>query len=123
MILAQFTIPGELIDLNEYIRIERGNKFHASTVKREMTDLVAWTVKSLYGNQQINTIFSVEIHWHIKNARKDPDNISFAKKFILDGMQQAGLIPNDNMKYVKGFQDIFSIDPKNPRIEVQLWRP
>lgn len=123
MILAQFTIPGELVDLNTYIRIERGNKFNAAKIKREMTELVAWTVRSLYGNQKIGTIFSVEIEWFVPNARKDPDNIAFAKKFILDGMQEAGLIPDDSMKYIKGFLDVFTIDKKNPRIEVQLYRP
>lgn len=123
MILAKFTIPGELIDLNTYIRVERGNKFKAAALKKDMTDIVAWTVKSVYGSQQVKTIFSLEVHWFVKDARKDPDNISFAKKFILDGMQVAGLIPNDTMRHVKGFQDIFSIDKENPRIEVQLYRP
>jgi len=123
MILANFTIPGELVDLNTYIRIERGNKFKAAQLKKEMTDLVAWTIKENYGNQKVRTIFSLEIHWYVKDLRKDPDNISFAKKFILDGMQVSGMIDNDSMRHVKGFQDIFSVDKDNPRIEVQLYRP
>lgn len=48
-----------------------------------------------------------------KSDRRDPDNICFAKKFILDALQQAGKLKNDSKKYVTGgFIDNFEIGEK-----------
>lgn len=58
--------------------------------------------------------------WYCKNQKKDPDNISFAKKFILDGMVKAGVLENDGWKQVAGFQDEFYLDKQHPRVEVEL---
>ena len=49
--------------------------------------------------------------------KRDLDNISFAKKFVLDAMQQAGRLKNDNRKYVTGFTDDFIY---GERYEVRL---
>ena len=48
--------------------------------------------------------------WHEPNKRRDKDNVAFAKKFILDALQKAGRLKNDNNKYVKGFTDKFVYD-------------
>ena len=58
--------------------------------------------------------------WYCKNKKVDPDNISFAKKFILDGFQDAKLIENDGFKQICCFQDIFHVDKDNPRVEISL---
>lgn len=44
-------------------------------------------------------------HWYT-STRADPDNIAFAKKFILDGLQMAGVIENDNQKHVGRLSDV-----------------
>jgi len=51
---------------------------------------------------------------------QDPDNIAFAKKFILDGFQKGGLIAGDGWKQVTSFSDSFSVDPGTPRVEVTI---
>ena len=56
--------------------------------------------------------------WYEKNRKRDPDNICFAKKFILDAMVKNHVLPNDSQKYIKGFRDLFYIDKDNPRIEI-----
>jgi len=45
--------------------------------------------------------------WIESNKRRDPDNVAFAKKFILDAAQKAGLIENDGHKQIAGFTDRF----------------
>jgi Holliday junction resolvase RusA-like endonuclease len=60
----------------------------------------------------------LKIDWYCKNKRKDTDNIAVGKKFILDGMVEAGVIKNDGWKEVLGFRDSFYVDKDNPRIEV-----
>lgn len=54
----------------------------------------------------------------MKNAKADPDNIAFNKKFILDGLKDAGIIRNDGFKEIRLLKDVFFIDNKSPRIEV-----
>ncbi|KRL10754.1 hypothetical protein FD09_GL000898 [Schleiferilactobacillus perolens DSM 12744] len=45
------------------------------------------------------------------DKRIDPDNMAFQKKYILDGLQDAKVLPNDSIEYVRGFRDDFSIEP------------
>lgn len=58
--------------------------------------------------------------WIEPNARRDMDNIAFAKKFILDAIKKYGLIADDGQKYIAGFSDSFGVDKRNPRIEVEI---
>ena len=58
------------------------------------------------------------IHWYCKDKRKDKDNISAGKKFILDGLIKAGIIPSDSWRHVGDFEDRFYLDRANPRIVV-----
>lgn len=52
----------------------------------------------------------VEFHWYEPNKKRDKDNVAFAKKFILDGLQMRGVITNDNNKGINGFSDHFHYD-------------
>lgn len=114
----KFTIKGELTDLNTYIDAERTNKYIAAKIKKQNTEIVRLF---LYGTKyKITKKVKVKITWYCKNMRKDPDGISFAKKFILDGMQEAGIIENDGWKQIAGFEDVFEVDKTNARIEIEL---
>ena len=116
------TIPGELLDLNEYIRKERSSagRYVANTLKQEQTEIVAWIAKEQLRNVVLEQPCFVEITWFCKNAKKDPDNIVFAKKFVMDGLVMAGVLKNDTMRYILGFMDMVNIDRTNPRIEINL---
>ena len=98
------TIRG-LPTLNEYINIERSNKYAAAKMKKSATNMVAWEataqLKPIAGKCEYMFI------WNEPTTRRDPDNIAFAKKFILDGMVAAGIIKNDGWKNIGGFVDRF----------------
>lgn len=117
--VIEFIIEGELVDLNHYIRVERSNRFGAAAMKQAMTSLVAQHAhyKKL---GKMHAPFYVNCHWYCKNKKKDPDNIAFAKKFILDGLKEAGVITSDGWEQVIAFNDFFSVDSKNPRVVVGL---
>lgn len=112
-------IPGELTDLNTYIRAERGNKYAGAGIKHRETDLVALHAIS-QGLPKLDEHCKVilKFHWYCKNTRKDPDNIVYAKKFILDGLVTAGVLPGDSWKHIVQFTDYWDVDNNNPRIEV-----
>jgi hypothetical protein len=110
-------IKGELTDLNNYVRIERGNKFAAANVKQEETNRVWSECKQQGLLLQKKGVFIV-FQWFAKDRRKDKDNVAFAKKFILDGLVLAGVIKSDRWDFISGFLDLFYVDEKDPRVEV-----
>lgn len=63
---------------------------------------------------------TLHFHWYRKNKKVDPDNIAFAKKYILDGIVAAEALPNDGWSEVLGFSDSFSVDKENPRVEIKI---
>jgi Holliday junction resolvase RusA-like endonuclease len=115
----QITIPGELTNLNDYIQAERSNRYVAAKIKRHDTSYVCWQAKGTKLPAVAEYPVTINFHWFTKDERVDADNICFARKFILDGLVEAKVLANDNRKHVAGFGgDKFSVDRKNPRVEV-----
>lgn len=117
----QITILGELTDLNEYTRAQRGNRYKGATVKKRNTDHV-----QMFANQhdplpRRTGGYIVSFRWFVPNKRKDLDNIAFAKKFVLDGLVEAGVLPGDGWRDVAGFGgETFHVDKDDPRVEVEI---
>ncbi len=117
----KITILGELCDLNTYINAERRNRFIASKIKKEQTELVYYLTKGKKLPLGVEFPLIIEITWFVKDLRKDADNIVFGKKFIGDGLVLAGVIPDDSRKYIRVWRDIdVIVDKNNPRIEMVL---
>lgn len=111
-----YYIDHEFTTLNDYINAERRNKYVAAKIKKNETELVYY---SMLNKPKAPTPCCITITWHTKNKRKDADNIAFAKKFILDGMVKAGIIPNDNLTHIVELHDKFVID-KESYVEVNV---
>lgn len=64
----------------------------------------------------------ITFNWYEKTKRRDKDNIAFSKKFILDAMQKAKIIKNDNNNYILGFKDLFFYDKKidNNYVKIEI---
>lgn len=117
--MRRLLIEGELTALNEFINAERRNRYIAAKIKKDETGYCQDVAeKSELKLQEADFPCALIITWYVKNKRKDADNIAFAKKFILDGLVEAGVLPNDNRKYVQGFTDIVKEDKERQRIEV-----
>jgi Holliday junction resolvase RusA-like endonuclease len=112
----KFTIQGELTDLNTYINAERTHRQSGAKIKKSNTDLCLWQLKGL---KPIAGLHIIHFKWYMPNKMKDPDNISFAKKYILDAMVKAGIIENDGWRNIAGFIDEFEVDSK-PKIEIEF---
>lgn len=85
--------------LNEMTRKNRGHKIAAAVSKKKLTTKIklltmAQTRLKLEGQ------YDLRIVWTVK-TRHDPDNIYSQVKYLLDGMVAAGLLPNDNRKFVR----------------------
>lgn len=112
-------IEGRMPSLNDYIDAERANKFKAAAIKRDCTSLAAWAAKAARMPRFTRPV-TVRFTWVEGNRRRDIDNVAFAKKFVLDGLVQAGVIGNDTPQYVTGFEDRFMYDGRHPRIIVEV---
>lgn len=112
-----FTIPGELCDLNTYIRAERTNKYEAARIKSEQTEICAMCCARL---KKTDKPVHITYKWYCKDMRKDKDNIAFAHKFVQDGLVVSGIIKNDGWSEIEGFTDEFYIDRRNPRVEIWI---
>lgn len=89
--------------LNEYIDCERGSTIAAAAMKKKCTEQVKKQCL-LQQIQPVNGKVDLLFEWH-SSTRHDPDNVAFAKKFILDGLQAAGVLENDNRKFIGTMAD------------------
>ena len=116
-IVTKIIIKGELTDLNTYINAERRNRFMGAKIKKENTENVMWQTKGI--KPIVDYPVSVHMTWYVKDKKKDPDNITFAKKFILDALVENGILVNDGQKQIQSFTDII-LNDKEPSIHIQI---
>ncbi|MFW6122330.1 MAG: Holliday junction resolvase [Petrotogales bacterium] len=115
---TKLIIPGELPTMNEIIN---QSKIHWSKYKKmkETYD----SIVAFYAEQQRVKLFKsvkLEIIYYRKDRRVDPDNLSAGKKFIIDGLVQAGVLEEDGWSEIKGFSESWKVDKDNPRTEINF---
>jgi len=110
----------ELPSLNEYIDIERKNKFAASLIKKRKTAAVAAEISTQKCIIDPHGLYDLKIEWYFKDKRKDPDNVYFAVKFILDGAVNNGLLKNDGQKNIRNILNIHAGFCSNPYCVVEF---
>lgn len=111
-------IDEKLIGLNDYVRANRSGWQVGNKLKKEQMQIC--TLFMLRHRNHRMTDCQITFHWYEKNRRRDKDNIAFAKKFILDSLQEVGIIANDGWDEVAGFEDRFYVDPTHPRVEIDI---
>lgn len=82
---------------NEYINLERRNKFAANNLKQKEKQIVRYSTigKKYEGNYPVEITFKP----HFKDYRQDLDN--FRYKGLLDGLTACGVLKNDNLKHIQ----------------------
>ena len=109
---------GEFTSLNKYIAADRRNRFVGGRVKKDNGDMAMkqLTLKEIVAEYPVEIKFT----WITKNERVDPDNTSFAKKYILDALVSKGILRNDTRKDICGFSDRYGVDKDFPRVEIEI---
>ena len=118
----EFIIVGRLPSLNDYTRANRAHWSKGAEYKRNVEADIIWQIRAARNKgtlRPVNGKMVLHIQWHESDQRRDVDNIVSAKKFILDAMQKAGIIPNDSRKYVAGVYDEI-IDDTSDFVHVKL---
>lgn len=103
------SIPELPMTLN---KMRNAHYFTINKEKQRWKEMIAWQVKG----KRIGTPCRLEIEFHVNdNRRHDIDNLS--AKFILDGLVEGGLIPDDDYKHINQITcRIIKSDKKETRI-------
>lgn len=115
--IAKFSIPGTLPTLNQYSAKERIHRQAAAKLKRETQEAIRWHIKA-HGVPSFDGHVYVGFIWVRPDARSDKDNVTFAKKFILDALQEAGVIKRDSWKLCSPYDLGYAVNKRNPRTVV-----
>lgn len=105
---SSFTIeiPYKFPSLNEYVNANRQGWAVGAGMKKRVQKNIAPFIRRM---PTFSEPIIIHFLWIESNRRRDYDNIAFAKKFILDAMQEQGKLENDNRKWVRGFSDDFDV--------------
>lgn len=118
--MAILTIYGTLPNLNDYTKACRSNRYVGANMKAKSEELITSYIKEEIPDVHYKNTVELKFRWYEPNKKRDLDNVCFAKKFILDALVSNGTIIADGWRGVIGFTDEFFVDPKNPRIEVEI---
>lgn len=117
------TLPIKLPGLNEYIDLERLNKYKSAKLKRMTQDdlglLIRHEIAIGHLHRHSNKV-SIVFDWYEPNNRRDCDNVSFAQKFVLDALVENGVFPDDSRKYIEGIAHRIATDKGNPRVVLHI---
>lgn len=108
-------IPGRFPGLNEVIAAAKGSCGRGrayAKMKRDLGELVWIAAKAA----RLRPVKRARVHflWVEKDKRRDPDNVSSAgRKFILDGLVKAGVLPGDGWAAIESWSDSFAVDTKH----------
>lgn len=113
----RINIPEKLPGLNDYIRACRTNRFQAANMKREVEEKLSGHLSAV---PELSVPVRISFIWTEGNRRRDPDNVAFAKKFILDTLVKCGKLSNDDQAHVEAFSDAFQVMPGKWGVEIMI---
>lgn len=98
--IARYIFDYKYPTLNEYINKCRSHWSSGAKMKEESDYATVMLLKLQKAKPIDEYPVDLVVKWHCKDKRKDVDNIHSSIKFILDGMQKAGIIQGDGRKYI-----------------------
>ena len=120
MARVEVCVPGRFPGLNEYVRACKCPQSRAR-MKRECDERVAWACVGARCPAFAPPV-TVTVDCYEQDARRDADNVQgMARKFVLDGLQRAGVIGNDSRRWVpQPPGGIVAVDRGRPRVVVTI---
>lgn len=97
-------IPLKLPSLNDWLKEINANRYGGNDLKQRVQNEIALYIMDL---PRLNRV-TIDFIWQEGNKRRDLDNISSSKKFILDALVKYGKLKDDNRKNVCAFTDSFT---------------
>lgn len=101
---------------NEYINIERSNKYYANKLKQEESEIIKLLCRNIKPIEKYPVKLTVIKYYKHKN--NDIDNIRL--KGIIDGLVKAEILKNDNMNCIEEIILKGKIDKEKNGIEIVI---
>lgn len=103
----KFVIDGRLPSMNDIIDVARRNTYCSAKLKKGQQERLEWIMKAqMAKNGQLGIKFTQKVYIRViffepfnRKYRRDDDNVIAGCKFILDALQELGIIKNDSPKY------------------------
>ena len=89
-------------------------------MKKQAENVIGFMVKTQLRGVRFDRPVLIHYRWIEPNRRRDKDNVAFAKKFILDALQEAGVIKSDGWKMCTPYDAGFMVNRKRPRTVVRI---
>ncbi len=110
-----FEIETRVKSYNDYLNLRKKSKpkihyFPANKYKRDLQDEIIWAIRKRRLVRIAKPVIITFVWYEEPKGRqkaRDKDNIAASKKFFLDAMQEAHILPNDNDDWILGFADYF----------------
>lgn len=112
-----FTIQGRLAGLNEIIAENRKSIYAGAQQKKDTQFLIKLMARNL---PALKEPVCIHYHWYEPNRKRDWDNIMAGQKFVQDALVESHKLKNDGWNNICGLEHEFSVDEKNPRVEVTI---
>ncbi len=106
--------------MNDLIAANRSNKYAGAELKKKTQNAIKSSLYRQARGVQFDKKVNVKIHFYEPDRRRDEDNVLSGMKFILDALQEMNVIKNDNQRWLHISDNQVFVDPKNPRIEIDL---
>lgn len=114
--------PAPLPGRNEMEAAARAIRYGAAGMKQHYTSMAAAYAKAAAqkaGWETPDGKVTISFTWFEVNSRRDQDNVRAFEKYVLDGLQSAGVIHNDSQRFIEGCtQHRIVIDPECPGVSV-----
>lgn len=97
MTRVSFWVDGPLPGMNEVVAAAKSGRGRGNAYARQKavwTNCVAVAAMAA-GCKLVPSPVTVSCVWHESSARRDPDNVQAAVKFVLDGLVDAGVLRGD----------------------------
>ena len=118
--MSTITIRLPLPQLNDVLREAKAHWAAYSGPKKKLTRAIA--LQAMFERmERITDPYNVLCTWHPQDRRVDPSNLSYALKYLEDGLVLAEVLPGDGYKWVRSICHIFSEPDKAfPRVVVTV---
>ena len=123
--ICAFTVRERLPGLNEYIKAMNADRHSGNRLKRETQESIGIYIRAAMAKGTLRRIADypvrIDFEWHEKTKKRDLDNIAHAKKYILDALQERGILDGDGQKFICGFFDAFIIPDSWDGVVVRIF--
>jgi len=107
-----YAYAGRMPTMNVEINEAKRHWSNWSNRKRDLTDGIALLMKSAArGLAVMRGPVRIRFDWTVRIARNgaapDPDNVRFAAKYLLDALQRADVILNDDWRTIRELSDTY----------------